>query len=148
MGEGSLQRNALLQAQAWLERQVAIASGEAEDLPDEDYADVFNAVMALIEAALEETEEPSGWQPIETAPRDGSTIILHGPLPDNPARVTAGFWCAPEHGKYLGDCGGECRCPEYDDAPEPCWMSDDGGFTDEYPPTQWMPLPPAPQGEG
>lgn len=67
------QRNALLQAQAWLERQVAIASGQADDIPDEDYADMFNAVMALIEDAL---EEPTGWQPIETAPKDGTWFLI------------------------------------------------------------------------
>src|SRR5690554_5115836 len=78
------QRNALLQAQAWLERQAAIASGQADDIPDEDYADMFNAVLELIEDAL---EEPTGWQPIETAPRDGSILVFGQPtdLPDRSA---------------------------------------------------------------
>ena len=90
----------------------------------------------------------SAWQPIETAPKDGTTVILYAPFGDgNPGstyRLTPGYWDAPEYGKYLGDCGGECRCPEYADAPEPSWMSWDGGFFPDKPPTHWQPLPAPP----
>ena len=85
----------------------------------------------------------SDWQPIETAPKDGTTVLLAAP-----GRVTAGEWC-PEQwltasdyhmttGEYLGRSEtGEC-IPAY-------WCSWDGGFTDECAPTHWMPLPDAPK---
>ncbi len=91
----------------------------------------------------------SEWQPIETAPKDGTLILLYAGAqmydgkPTDP-RLTCGYWLVLEHGDYLGDCGGECRCPEYDDPPDPYWYSEDGGFTTENPPTHWMPLPAPP----
>lgn len=92
------------------------------------------------------------WNPIETAPKDGTNVMLYAPAAvyqGKPvqARLTYGHWDTPEHGKYLGDCGGECRCPVYDEPPPPYWYSDDGGFTEEYPPTQWMPRPAPPVDE-
>jgi hypothetical protein len=83
------------------------------------------------------------WQPIETAPRDGTTVLLAAP-----GRVTAGEWhaeqwpTASEHhsttGEYLGQYEtGECI--------PAAWYSWDGGFTDEDPPTHWQPMPAPPQ---
>lgn len=89
------------------------------------------------------------WLPIESAPRDGTDIILGAgvqtfrdqPVPD---RVTVGHWTTEEECRILvGDCSGECRCPEYD-YDDPSWLSLDGGFTAENAPTHWMPLPPPP----
>lgn len=65
------------------------------------------------------------WQPIETAPKDGTNIILC-----QGARVTAGEW--------YSDRGDEDR-----DGWEG-WMSQDGGFADDDPPEYWMPLPAPP----
>ena len=101
------------------------------------------------------------WRPIETAPKDGTDIILAVPSqqfdgkPTDP-RSTVGHWAQDEERKiYLGDCGGECRCPEYDYDEDATWISWDGGFTKENPPTHWRPLPEPPamissaeQGEG
>lgn len=82
----------------------------------------------------------SPWQPIATAPKDGTHVLL-----SYSGRITYGYWLVLEVGKLVGYCGGVCRCPEYDEAPDPYWYSDDGGFTEEHPPTHWMPLPePAP----
>lgn len=58
------------------------------------------------------------WQPIETAPRDGTII-----------RVRQGSW-TPVHGYFAG---GEWRFVEYAH-PNPAHL------------THWMPLPPAPLG--
>ena len=86
----------------------------------------------------------SEWKPIETAPKDGTDVILYGPSPDGD-RVTVGHWTQEEECReQVGDCGGECRCPEYD-YHEPFWMSWDGGFLPEYPCTHWMPLPEPPK---
>ncbi len=106
------------------------------------------AYQAGYEAARE-------WLPIETAPKDGTDVLLSSigqtflghPMPD---RVTIGHWTTDEECReQIGDCGGECRCPEYryDD---PSWLSWDGGFTKENPATHWQPLPtpPATGGEG
>lgn len=98
----------------------------------------------------------SFWRPIESAPKDGTEIILFGMVPDGP-RVTAGFWLVPEP-PVVGDCGGECHCPEYGEPLDPdwvCmhggsaegWMSNDGGFADKWPATHWMPLPAPPRND-
>jgi hypothetical protein len=106
-----------------------------------------NAV--LIEPALLDVyvaEKVRGqWLPIESAPKDRNILLSTNYAP---LRVAEGWWDEPEHGEYLGDCGGACRCPEYGDTPEPSWMSTDGGFTKEHPPTHWMPLPLPPVSEG
>ena len=91
----------------------------------------------------------SWWQPIETAPKDGSDIILGAPAQTFKGkqvepRTTIGRWTTDEECmEKIGDCGGECRCPEYR-YHDPFWMSWDGGFTEENPPTHWMPLPAPP----
>lgn len=116
-------------------------------------ADVLEAWTRL-RAALAQPAGRSGgeWRDIADAPKDGTPILLGAPAqayqgkPVAP-RSTEGYWYIPEHGKYLGDCGGECRCPEYGDPEPPGWMSMDGGFTEENPPTHFMPLPAPPTGE-
>lgn len=81
------------------------------------------------------------WQPIETAPKDRSILL------GAPGRSTEGHWLVPPP-VYLGDCGGECRCPEYEDSDEkPGWWSMDGGFTEDHPPTHWRPLPAPPSSQ-
>jgi hypothetical protein len=115
----------------------------------------FNAgnveeAISRLQSLSDQNRLTGGWRDIESAPKDGTLILLYGDTPDGP-RVTAGNWLAPEHGDYLGDCGGVCRCPEYDDPPEPFWWDTDGGFTDEWPPLGWQPFPspplPLPGGE-
>lgn len=83
------------------------------------------------------------WQLIETAPRDGTEIILFGPAPEEP-RVTVGHWATEEECQIdVGDCGGPCHCREYDYV-DPIWISWDGGFCAPWPCTHWMPLPEPP----
>ena len=82
------------------------------------------------------------WKPIETAPKDGTDVLLA-----SAGRVTVGQWhdeswptAAEYHattGEYLGQYEtGECVPAS--------WMSWDGGFAEADPPTHWMPLPPPP----
>jgi hypothetical protein len=78
-----------------------------------------------------------GWQPIETAPKDGTPVLI--------ARVEYTEGKSPEVaevdvGAYLYDAG--MNTP---DGYEPAywyWASDNGSIEE---PTHWMPLPPAPQ---
>lgn len=65
------------------------------------------------------------WQPIETAPMDGTEVILFYPHLLNDGFVTAGYW--------------HRATADY----ESYWYSDlvNGGAS---PPTHWMPLPPPP----
>ncbi len=74
--------------------------------------------------------EADGWRPIESAPRDGTLILLA-----RGERVTYGHWV---------------RLEDAEDIDEPYWHSWDGGFlTDpEYDATHWMPLPAPPKEDG
>ena len=69
--------------------------------------------------------ESSGWQPIETAPMDGTEVVLYYPCYLDGGFVTAGYWRAGT------------------DVYEPHWYSDlvNGGAS---PPTKWQPLPQPP----
>ena len=88
------------------------------------------------------------WQSIETAPKDGTHILLHAPACEHEgapvqARTTYGHWCAPSDTPHIKYQDGFAPEPEWEDF-EPFWASWDGGFTEEHPPTHWMPLPPPP----
>ena len=88
------------------------------------------------------------WQSIDTAPKDGTEILLHAPACDYKgtnvkARTTYGHWRAPSDTPRIKYQDGFAPEPEWEDF-EPFWASWDGGFTEECPPTHWMPLPPPP----
>lgn len=60
-----------------------------------------------------------GWKSIETAPRDGSQVLVFCDASDIP--ISGGYWYKKEK----------------------CWIC--GGYMrKQFPPTHWMPLPPAP----
>lgn len=88
---------------------------------------------------------PSPWQPIETAPKDGTEIILFCPQGDGTTgstfRLTSGSWFIPPLLGTVSD-------PEVDEQEPPAWLSWDGGFSEEtMMPTHWMPLPEPPSAE-
>jgi len=70
--------------------------------------------------------EPSAWQPIETAPRDGTEIDIY--IPELEQRYPDAYWCSIEN----------------------CWCWDLQGLEGKRinftatPPTHWMPLPKPP----
>lgn len=66
-----------------------------------------------------------GWQPIETAPRDGTYVILFWPYITQDGFAAGGYWYDPQNGVA------------------PRWYSDmvNSGAT---PPTHWMPFPDPP----
>lgn len=57
-----------------------------ENLLIEEHLYEFDDVAGLIELAIAEEREASGWQPIETAPKDGETAIL------GYKAITGGLW--------------------------------------------------------
>ena len=76
----------------------------------------------------------SDWQPIETAPKDGTQILLFCPVKrheSHPANfIFVGWWFSSSK--------------EIDDG----WRADQGWFPSEWlPVTNWMPLPPPPKTE-
>jgi len=72
------------------------------------------------------------WQPIATAPKDGTTIIV---------------WCVHELAKYCEDPASE----GYEAPAIARWIKHNGGGWTWHglagPPTLWMPLPPSPNPE-
>mgnify|MGYP006935488135 CR=1 FL=1 len=102
-------------------------------------AEALRRVADLLDRLSTAGAETVGWRDIESAPRDGTEVLLAAG-----SRVTVGHWTTEEECRVqIGDCGGVCRCPEYE-YQDPTWLSWDGGFTTEHPPTHWMPLPPPP----
>lgn len=111
----------------------------------------FDALIDRAVSALRALRDaPVGWRPIETAPRDGAEILLYAPACEFQGRpvaerVTFGHWMQHEGGTI------ECRdadgrwIGQDDDEGFEGWMSWDGGFTAEHPPTHWMPLPEPPE---
>lgn len=80
-----------------------------------------NEILALCDAALAVVPLPE-WQPIETAPKDGTRVLLwRRAIRDQPAPIMAdGFWC------------------------ETCWVWP--YILSE--PTHWQPLPAPPERAG
>ncbi len=68
-------------------------------------------------------EGKSEWQPIETAPRNWTGIILYDPVCD--PEVFQGYYSEPDGG-------------------DDCWMEDQGMGSEQVFPTHWMPLPSPP----
>lgn len=94
--------------------------------------------------------QASPWMPIETAPKDGTSIMLYAPVrtyQGKPvsSRVAQGEWTEWQKtsGEYHGTTGEYLGKSVQDDGA--CWMSWDGGFLEELPPTHWQPLPTAPE---
>lgn len=77
---------------------------------------------------------PTGWQPIETAPQDGTVVLVY-----------PGTWSGRSVSTAVWDA------QHFASRPRPYWRRDDAiGARDsrDKPPTHWMPLPNAPQKGG
>lgn len=90
------------------------------------------------------TAETRLWQPMDTAPTDRNVLLVREAGGGKPRTVTFGYWHTEEHGPQLGDCGGVCHCPEYDEPCEPFWYSEDGSFSKDSPPVAWAEVPEPP----
>jgi hypothetical protein len=121
----------------------------ANGTPDQKRAvAVVRNLLATIAAAS--AQPVSGWKPIESAPKDGTLIVVYSPNgPDDwpdAFKVTFDHFCedyenwfyhseAHEHYMAVGGsnaCGPDVVCT---------------GPSQKAPYTHWMPLPPAPTGE-
>lgn len=98
--------------------------------PDPD----CSAAIALCDpadlAALLSYVEGMKWRPIESAPKDGTRLML-AKIVGHPANPTALWWA----------CAGlwSDRWNNWNDGVEPCGLAG---------PTHWLPLPPPPDREG
>ena len=95
----------------------------------------LHRIVAAVDAALSaQVQDVAGWQPIETAPKDGTPVILWTVWvgdeisPDPFSEVQIGYW---DHGNDLPESHDFSRRPE--------WVVQRIGE-----PTHWMPLPAAP----
>lgn len=74
----------------------------------------------------------SGWQSIETAPKDGSWVMLSG------GRIDYGWDGESAPRVVVGQWANRAECWQF------AWY--DGGYYGEYEnPTNWMPLPETPE---
>ena len=72
------------------------------------------------------------WQPIETAPRDGTEVLIY------------------DHGIYLARWSEQAELGHFETGPAwQIWPSEDDEFyaVATTTATHWMPLPPSPKGE-
>lgn len=92
--------------------------------------------MTDVEDSKMTSDCKAGWMPIETAPRDGTPILVYEPSnvpgPDNFSLVTWFTWNDGTGGKWqLAECGS--------------YAADGDTMNDD--PTHWMPLPPPPNND-
>lgn len=114
---------------------------------DKQEVDRTNVTRSKLQAALDKKDckqlgvtqketvmTAPDWQPIETAPRDGTTIL--GWFPIRLLEADRRGTVHTRHDVMVIMWRQDC----------PRWSGPDGGLTRE-PPTHWMPLPPPPSGE-
>lgn len=101
-------------------------------------------ILAFARALLQEAGagEPEGWQPIESAPKDGRILLLGYFNSHGNWRTIRGRWYSQEQ---IDEEWEDCDCfPAgwYEEAVEAedvnCWPTD---------PTHWMPVPKPPEGD-
>lgn len=101
--------------------------------------DALRAENERLRAALLACARNGAWQPIETAPKDGSWLLLaggdcHDDEGDKDGRPVTAQWTNYLNGRIAPNCGRW----------QFAWY--DGGFYGVYyAPTHWMPLPAPPQ---
>lgn len=104
------------------------------------YGDSFRETAKIALEAAFAKSEPAGWQPIETAPKTGRTLLLGYTNVLGKWRTVRGEWisraCIDEQWEEPDDAepGWYETSAEADDVPN-CWP---------ITPTHWMPLPAAP----
>lgn len=85
----------------------------------------------------------AAWEPIESAPKDGTVVIL-----SRGDRVTVGSWAEWQITRPVRDRITGANIGLQIDDSGAAWDSWDGGFSDFAGPTRWMPLPPPQKEQG
>ena len=109
------------------------------DAVDEDEDAQHDAAFEAVRAAIAALQaEPQGWMPIETAPKDGRSMLLGYPNRAGKWRTVRGQWFSDaeiaETWEEEGAEGWYETSVECEDLPN-CWSIE---------PTHWMPLPATP----
>lgn len=114
------------------EAQVREVCDKACDMADVSVDETESVMCAMIDLGYASTKDAhAGWQPIETAPKDGTVVLVY-----------PGVWS-----------NRTCSVARWDDdrsakRPRPYWSRDDTSSVTtcrNVPPTHWMPLPAPPE---
>lgn len=125
-------------AWALLDHEVAERMKARMGMAIADVSEIVGPSLKTADAILALAAPAEGWQPIETAPKDGTRVLI-------------GFY---RNNVFVGPGDGPqswCIIGSYrEDDPPPltasAWQTETGqGF--QWTPTHWMPLPAAPTGE-
>lgn len=90
-------------------------------------------------AALKGLQTERGWQPIETAPKDGSDILVYDSEDKQTVMVFYGDSASGFGRRYGKAAMAFCVSGSFNDSM--------GGFDTVDAPTHWMPLPEPPEGD-
>jgi len=137
-GLGPIEAIAVVEGLTWRELRDRYTNGEAR-ARFRALVERTDAEHSALAKRLREAERDRAWQPIETAPRDGTAIAI----------VTRGGWVFKAQWWFIdADIGYAWVCSEEGTAPPSwtdgqCWaLNEDNEPSD--PPAYWMPLPPEP----
>lgn len=87
----------------------------------------------------------SVWQPIETAPKDGTHILVGAPF-RKAEKAREGYMQPPDEPAFTAEaCWGRSWTDTTNRWIAPYSDQDEQGGCAEYSPTHWMPLPPPPK---
>lgn len=116
-------------------------------IKDDDYC--FGFMVQVVELAIAEEREAGGWQPIESAPKGGSHILLGRAGTDEDCEIsTLGWWQAEvlDGQDYMGSDAGFVD-HEFSSFHPGRSFGDDKYQYKAVQPTHWMPIPAAPKAE-
>jgi len=120
----------------------ALGKAELHKMPSGEYASRITRVM--LDAWQARAALQPDWEPIETAPKNGHTLLLGYFNSNGNWRTMRGQWISQDYiDNYFEDDWADAdpgwyeTVVESDDLPN-CWLID---------PTHWMPIPPPPTKE-
>ena len=121
------------------------------DVPEELTDECLNKLAEHLNSAIAAMRgEPVGWQPIESAPRDGTAILAYGTMPGENARVNG--WVCVRETKWRCYPKGSPGYARWESGDGPLglgwdWYESVHNWAHTWSPTHWMPLPTPPNSE-